>query len=156
MFFSLAGFSQEKETLKPAEISKLVPSRIKGFSIKGESKSTILSIGTLRYSLCERVFTSRDKMIKILLFDYVQAPIMYTQSLKKWERMNEIMSDSITFKKQVSEGQVSYESDHRQSKRAQISYGINNRFYLALEAENLTLPELREFFRNFDLAKFPE
>jgi hypothetical protein len=66
---------QEKEALKPKAISKLLPEKIERYTLSSDSRSSMMKIGTLRYSLCERVFSKRDQKIKILLFDYVEAPL---------------------------------------------------------------------------------
>lgn len=156
VFFSVAGQAQKTETLKPSAISKLIPSKVKGYSVKGDSKSSVLTIGSLRYSISEKVFSSRDKTIKILLFDYVEAPIMFNQSAKKWKEMPEVKTDSILFSNVITDhGQV-WESEHPYSKRSKLLLSVHNRFFLTLEAENMTLEELREFFSNFDLEKFPK
>lgn len=156
VFLSLAVQAQKTETLKPSAISKLIPSKVKGFSVKGDSKNSVLTIGSLRYSLSERVFSSRDRSIKILLFDYVEAPIMFNQSLKKWEEMPEIRTDSVVFSKSVGDYGHVWESNHPKSKRSKLQLSINERFFLTLEAENMALEELKGFFKNFDLEKFPK
>jgi hypothetical protein len=156
MLLSIAGRSQNVETLKPTAISKLIPSKIKGYSVRGNSKSSILIIGSLRYSISEKVFSSHEKTIKILLFDYVEAPIMFNQSVKRWQELQEVQTDSISFSGiKNNYGQV-WESEHRYSKRSKLLVSVNNRFFLTIEAENVLLEELREFFKNFDLEKFPK
>lgn len=157
VFISVSSFAQQRQTLQPRQLSKLVPVKIKGWPIKGESKSNLLTIGTLRYSLCERTFASRDKVVKVLLFDYAQAPIMLNQSVKKWSAMPDTRLDSITFESTKTDFGRAWESSHPRTKRAQLLLEINNRFFLTLEAENLTLEELRQFFSsNFDLSTFPK
>jgi hypothetical protein len=156
VFLSLVVQAQKTETLKPSTISKLIPSKVKGFSVKGDSKSSVLTIGSLRYSLSEKVFSSRDQSIKILLFDYVEAPIMFDQSLKKWEEMPEVQTDSVVFSKSLGSYGHVWESSHPHSKRSKLQLSINKRFFLTLEAENMSLEELKEFFKSFDLEKFPK
>lgn len=156
LFVSVVGQAQKVETLKPAAISKLIPSKIKGYNVKGDSKSSVHTIGSLRYSISEKTFSSRDRIIKILLFDYVEAPIMFSQSTKKWSEMPEVKTDSILFSNVVSDYGNRWESEHPYSKRSKLLLSVNNRFFLTLEAENMSLVELREFFKNFDLEKFPK
>lgn len=151
------GSAQEKQTLKPKAISKLLPERVQGYQLKGVSKSSILTIGTLRYSLCERIFVNRDRTIKILLFDYVEAPVMLNQSIKKWSEMPITETDSITFVSHKTEYGEAWESSHPRSQRAQLLLSINNRFFLTLEGEDISMTELRSFAeKNLDLAKFPK
>jgi hypothetical protein len=156
VFFAVGGQAQKVETLKPSAISKLIPSKIKGYSVKGDSKSSVLTIGSLRYSISEKVFSSREKTIKILLFDYVEAPIMFNQSAKKWMEMPEIKTDSILFSSVPNDHGQAWESEHPYSKRSKLLLGVNDRFFLTLEAENMSLEELRDFFKNFELEKFPK
>lgn len=154
---SLFSVAQGNQTLQPKAISKLLPIKVPGYAVKGESKSSILTIGTLRYSLCERVFATRDRTIKILLFDYVEAPVMLSQSIKKWSAMPTVETDSITFASHRTEYGERWISSHPRSKRAQLLLSINNRFFLTLEAEGITITELEEFAaRHIDLANFPK
>jgi hypothetical protein len=148
--------AQERQTLKPKAIGKLLPLKVQGYSVKGDSKSTILTIGTLRYSMCERVFSHRDRTIKVLLFDYAEAPIMLNQSVKKWQEMPAIQNDSVVFKPVTSAYGPQWESSHPQANRSQLLTSINNRFFLTLEAEGMSMEELRIFFKCIDLSKFPE
>jgi hypothetical protein len=156
VFFSVSSQAQKTQTLEPSAINQLIPSKIKGYWIKGDSKSSVLTIGSLRYSLSEKVFSSRDKSIKILLFDYVEAPVMFNQSVKKWDEMQEMKTDSTSFHKTVSDYGETWESEHAYAKRSKLMLGINNRFFLTFDAENMSLAELKEFFKNFDLEKFPK
>ncbi len=157
VFMLFAGFcyGQKTEVLKPEEINKLLPTKIKGYSLDKESKSRLLTIGSLRYSLSERIFTSRDKSVKILLFDYVEAPIMFNQSLRKWQEMREVNTDSIAFHSIQTENGHRWESTHAQTQRAQIILAIDNRFFLSLEAEKMMMEELHEFLKNIKLSEFP-
>ena len=155
VFLSLTGFAQTTKTLDPSEIAKLLPSKIKPYRVE-DSKSRLLEIGSLRYSLSERKFLSRDKSIKVLLFDYAEAPVMFSQSVKKWQQMPETKNDSIAFSTFSNQfGQV-WESEHSKYKRSQIILSINDRFFMTMEGENVLLGQLREFFQNFNLEKFPK
>lgn len=157
LFMPFLTNAQERQTLKPKAISKLLPAKIQGYVVKSDSKSSILTIGTLRYSVCERIFSHRDRTIKILLFDYAEAPVMLNQSVKKWDAMPHIETDSVTFSKRKSEYGEVWESSHPRSMRSQLLMAVNNRFFLTLEAEKIALTELNEFVdKNIILAKFPK
>ncbi|HEY0655831.1 MAG TPA: hypothetical protein VGD65_22000 [Chryseosolibacter sp.] len=152
----LPAFTHAQETLKPKAISKLLPARIPGYALKGESRSSILTIGSLRYSLCERSFVNRDRTIKILLFDYAEAPIMLNQSISKWNQMPLIETDSITFATRETEYGDVWESSHPRSHRAQLLLSVNKRFFLTLEATHVSIEDLTAFAeKNIDLSKFP-
>lgn len=152
---SLTGFAQTTKTLDPSEIAKLLPSKIKPYRVEN-SKSRLLEIGSLRYSLSEKKFLSREKSIKVLLFDYVEAPVMFNQSIKKWQQMPETKNDSIAFSAFSTQYGEVWESEHSHYKRSKLVLSINNRFFMTLEAENVLLPELRKFFQNFNFGKFPK
>lgn len=154
---SLVCDAQKRETLKPRAISKLLPAKIDGYKLERDSRSSILTIGTLRYSLCERIFSDGDRRIKILLFDYAEAPVMLNQSVKKWGEMSDINNDSVTFTSGRNSYGKQWESSHPRSQRSQLLLSINKRFFLTLEADNVSMEALKEFAdRNIDLAKFPE
>jgi hypothetical protein len=148
--------AQERQTLKPKAISKLLPTKVSGYRIEGDSKSTILTIGTLRYSLCERIFSNGNREIKMLLFDYAEAPIMLNQSVRKWQEMPALETDSITFATYKTEYGDQWESSHPRSQRSQLLLSVNDRFFLTLEASQVSMKELKDFAdKNIDLQKFP-
>jgi hypothetical protein len=159
ILFSLilsGAIAQRSQVLPPQKINKLVPTKIKGYSSKGEPKSSQVKIGTITYSMCERTFASGHKNVRILMFDYEDAPIMFTQAMKKWGEVKLQESDSIVFRPFASPQVDGWESYTRESKHAQLILGINGRFFLTLSGENLELNELKGFLDNFDFEKFPK
>ena len=148
--------AQKTKTLSPTKISKLVPSKLKGYHQKGDVKSTNIQLGNLTYSLSDRSFERGKQSIKILLFDYVEAPIMYDQAIRKWSTMTPVESDSIIFRRLHSSDSTAWESYSAVSQHSQIIMGINRRFFLTLDAESMNLYELRQILMNFEFEKFPK
>lgn len=148
--------AQERQTLKPKAIGKLLPERIDRYTLSHDSRSSMMKIGTLRYSLCERIFSKGKQTVKILLFDYVEAPVMLTQSMKRWQEMPTIDTDSITFSKNENEFGDVWSSSHPRLERAQLVMIINNRFFLTVEAEKMTIEQLNDFAKAIDFEKFPK
>lgn len=151
-----AVLAQPAKVLSPQEINRLVPAKIKGFYLKGESKSTQTKVGTLIYSLCERTFESGNKSVKILLFDYTDASIMYDQAMNKWSKIPHADSDSLIFRPADIPDVTGWESFTSTNNHSQLILGLNKRFFLTMTGENMALGELRQIFQNFDLEKFPK
>jgi hypothetical protein len=160
VFLSLITFqglvAQSPRVLSSREISKLIPLKIKGYHLKGESKSTQVKVGTLTYALCERSFAHGDKTVKILLFDYADAAIMYDQAIRKWHQMQQIETDTSVFRPFARPGVSGWESYTDSGNQAQLVLGVNNRFFLTLTGENIAPDELRRIFRDFNIDSYPK
>ena len=148
--------AQKKGVLSPAKISKLLPAKIKGYSLKGAPVNKRVKVGTLTYSLSEKTFIRKQSTIKILLFDYGQAPIMYEQAIKGWSEIKNVENDSIIFRPLASFDSVAWESYAASSKHSQIIMGINQRFFLTINGEKTEIYELKEILKNFAFDKFPK
>jgi hypothetical protein len=157
LFLSLTAetYSQSTRLLSERELSKLLPQRIKGYSLSQESKTMTVKVGSLTYVLCQHNFTSRGKSIQLLLFDYLEAPIMFSQSLKKWNEMIPVSSDSVFFGKVADSVDHEFHSYTHHGKRAQVVMTIADRFVLHASAEGMTLQELKANLSLIDTSRFP-
>lgn len=140
--------------MKPEEIVSLVPAKIDGFMADGKAKTRLVMIGTLSYSLAERSFKRRKKKIKMLLFDYNNALIMYNQATGKWKDMPTIESDSLLTRYIEMPDYIGRESFNKINNTSQIVLGVGDRFYLTLAGERIDLETLRSIVSLFDLAQF--
>jgi hypothetical protein len=150
-------YGQDTKVLTAEKLDKLLPRKVEGFHLQGQSTSKQLTIGTLTYALCERTFAKGNKSIQILLFDYHDAPIMYTQAIRKWSEMKPVDTDSAVFRDIASpvfdHGWESYE---RSGNHSQFILGINSRFYLTISGKGMDLPDLRTVLNAFDFQRFPK
>jgi hypothetical protein len=142
--------------LSERELDAFLPVSVKGYNQSGQSKGKVMKVGTLRYSLAERTFTRGAMKIKILLFDYAEASIMYTQATKKFETFTPQESDSLVLKPIESENGVGWENYSSRNTSTQILLGINNRFYLTLEGENVSISELKMVLEMIPVERFPK
>jgi hypothetical protein len=151
-------FSQPKtQTLSPDEVINLLPAKINGFRLNAEPQGKLIKLGTLQYCMAEKKFSaSANRSVKILLFDYKQAPIMYSQATKKWMNYGVIESDSIIQRPVILTECVGWESNNAARKNSQILVGIYNRFYLTIEGTNVDLQFLRTVLQEFKIETFPK
>jgi hypothetical protein len=147
--------AQQMKVLSAQKITKLVPSKISGYYLKGVARSSEMKIGTLTYSLCERNFANGKRQIRILLFDYINAPIMYQQSMKNHANMTPIESDSIIYKPIELGEAKGWESVNRMANESKLILGIYDRYYLSIDGENVDFDEVVRVFNLIDLKKFP-
>lgn len=158
LLFSILFFASYtvygQQVLSADEISKLVPTKIKGYYEDGKSRTSQMQMGNLRYSLCERKFSKNNQKIKILLFDYKEAPIMYTQAMRRWTTPN-IVTDSLVFRNITKENYTGWESYNRLSSSTQIFVGIKERYFLMISAENIDLGKLQEVLQVFTFDRYP-
>ncbi len=146
----------QDELLSPDKMLKLVPDRLKEFQQFVTPKAVKIKVGTLTYTLCERNFSNGKQSLKILLFDYKEAAIMYNQATKKWNTQPIIESDSIIERSMISTNCSGWESLNKHNKTAQIFLGICDRFFLMITGENVELDEIRNILNEFPLKEFPK
>lgn len=139
----------------PEEMKKLLPKEIEGFTTQSRPVTRLIKIGTLSYSLAEQSFSKSKRKIKILLFDYNNALIMYSQATNKWKDMPTIENDSVISRFIELNDCIGRESFNKINNTSQILLGISDRFYLTLAGERIDLETLHGIVRLFDLSQFP-
>jgi hypothetical protein len=155
IILSVGVHAQQLKVLSAQKITKLLPSKIPGYYLKGIARSSEMKVGTLTYSLCERNFERGKKQLRILLFDYVDAPIMYQQVMRNQTKMTPVESDSLIYKSIELADAKGWEFVNRNSNEAKLILGIYDRFYLSIEGENVPFAEVIDIFNLIDLKKFP-
>ncbi|MEO7990875.1 MAG: hypothetical protein ABI663_15110 [Chryseolinea sp.] len=157
IFASLIHFAKAQDrVLSPDKMLKLVPNQIKGFQQRIDPKALQMNIGTLTYALCEKNFNDGKRSVKILLFDFKEASIMYSQATRKWSNQLIIESDSLVERSLKMTNCSGWESFSRQNQASQIFLGICDRFFLTMTGENVKLDELRSILNTFPLQEFPK
>lgn len=147
--------AQEIPLLTADEMIKLVPDRLEEFNRTDQNKGRTIKIGTLTYSIVERNFSKQKRKVVILLFDYNNAPIMYSQATKKWKDQPNIENDTIVDRSFVFSDSPGREYYHKFNKSSQLMLGINSRFYLLLRGEGVDLEALRAILRLFPFPVYP-
>lgn len=147
---------QDAHVLSPQKILKLIPDKINGFKEVDEPKARQTKLGNITYSLGEKHFNSGKRSIKILLFDYKEAPIMYNQAMKEWSSHAIVESDTIVFRQLAMQNCSGWESYNVHSKRSQIFLGICDRFFMMMTGENTDLAVLKRALQEIRLADFPK
>lgn len=151
-----SGRAQGNSILVPEVLANLLPDKIEGFNLVERINGRSVKIGTLTYSMMERSFSKSKRKIRFMLFDYNNAPIMYTQSTGKWESQPQEETDDLiqrTFT--VANGQ-GWEYHNKVSNTSQILMGIHDRFYLVINGEGVDLDLLRVIATAVDLSNFPQ
>lgn len=148
--------AQDVVLLSPDKILKLVPKRIKGFQQIDDPKALEMKVGTITYTLCEKRFEDRKRTVKILLFDFKEAAIMYNQATRKWNHQAIVESDSLVERSVMIRNCAGWESFNKQNNTSQLFLGICDRFFLTLTGENIELAELRRILDQFPLEEFPK
>lgn len=143
--------------LTPEKIIELIPKKIEEYSSSSDPKSKMIQLGTLRYSMAERNFAaSRKRSIKILLFDYNEAPIMYSQATRKWNTYTSIESDSLILRPTVMADCTGWESYNVNDNNSQILLGVCERFFLIIEGTGVELEFLKKVAEGFKFETFPK
>lgn len=140
--------------LSPEKLSALIPARIKGFTPE-EAIGKQMKLGTLVYVIGERNFSAYKKSVKILLFDFKGAPIMYNQAMRRWDNQ-EILSDSIVVRGLHVTDCSGWESYHRQTSTSQVFLGICDRYFLTITGTNVDLDVLKDILAQIKPEQFPK
>jgi hypothetical protein len=152
------GLSQAEHKILPAEkIIKLIPDKVKEYHQSTDPISKVIKFGTIQYSMAEKNFSaSHRRSIKILLFDYKEAPIMYKQATRKFSNFVPVESDSVILRALTMTDCTGWESYNVQRKNSQILIGICDRFFLTVEGTGVDLDTLKEFVQEFKFEAFPK
>lgn len=156
LFFSNA-MGQSNKALPSEKIIKLIPDKISGFYPNEEFKSKVIKLGNIQYSMAEKSFTAkRKRSIKILLFDYKEAPVMYNQVTRNWNMFTVVETDSLIVRPVVVKDCTGWETYNVRKKNSQILLGICNRFFLTIEGRGVELEVLKEVVQKINFEKFPK
>ena len=147
---------QGNSILAPDDMIKLIPKKVEGFNLVDQHKGRTIKIGTLTYSMVERSFIKNKRKVTILLFDYNNAPIMYSQATGKWSNQPAVESDTVLQRSFSWIENRGWERYHKLNNSSQVLLGIKNRFYLIVSGEGVDLDALRTILALFPLAEFPD
>lgn len=143
LFFSLRA--QDRPFLQPGELIKLIPAQIPGFQPEGKPAGRMIRIGNISYSMVEHHFKNRNQKIRILLFDYNNALIMFNQALRQWNTNGQNQRPT-----PQDEGGLYRELVHPTQNTAQIFMGVNGRFFLNISAEYTDIELLRSVLNDIN------
>jgi hypothetical protein len=154
---TLTWAEAQDKALSPKEIRYLIPAHIDDFDHDRENiKGKLMQIGDLEYSFCEHLYTRKKQVIKVLLFDYKEASIMYDQLIKQWSTYKPILSDSLVLQPMELANGNGWESYYRASNTSKIIAVINGRFFLSMTGEEVDLETLNGVLKQIDTEKFPK
>jgi len=154
---TLTWAEAQEKALSPKEIRYLIPADIDHFHHDRENiKGKLMQIGDLQYSFCEHRYTRKKQVIKVLLFDYKEASIMYDQLIKQWSNYKPITSDSIVLRSMMLTNGNGWESYYRVSNTSKIIALINGRFFLSMTGEEVDLETLNDVLKQIDIENFPK
>lgn len=147
-------YAQDRPVLAPEELLQLIPDQVENFRPAGDPRARMVKIGTLSYSLAEKNFARGKQKIKILLFDYNNALIMYSQAMKNMRQPTAYASITQLAGSDEST-RLQYSEDLQQEKNiCQIFMGINDRFFLSISCENTDSSFLHSLLDKFNFKEF--
>lgn len=142
--------------LHPEALAKLIPNKIGDYREDGDMRGSQKAIGNVSYSVCERRFSKGKQKIKILLFDYQDAQIMFKQAMKNSRNNTDVETDSLISRNIEATNYVGWETYSSKAATSQIFLGIEDRFFLMLSAENVDLINLQRLLTYFSFENFSE
>jgi hypothetical protein len=151
-----AVVNAQNQVLSPEQMHQLVPHYIKGFQRSQELKGKLVKVGDLQYSVCEQSFTQANQQIRVLMFDFGHARIMYKQATKEWHNFSPILTDTITLQAIRMTNCSGWQSYKKNNNTSEIYLGICDRFFLTLTGEFVPLETLKSFLEDFHFDQFPK
>ncbi len=145
-----------QKQLHPEVLGKFIPAKLEGYHEDGDLHGSQKAIGNISYTICERRFAKGKQKIKILLFDYKDAPIMYKQAMKSGRNIQTLETDSLVARNVVALNYTGWETYDSKAASSQIFLGIADRFFLMLSAEHVDLVSLQQILTNFKFESFAE
>lgn len=145
-----------QKQLQPEALGKFIPVKLEGYHEEGDLHGSQKAIGNLTYTVCERRFAKGKQKIKILLFDYKDAPIMYKQAMKGGKNIQILETDSLVTRNVMALNYTGWETYNSKAATSQIFLGIADRFFLMLSAEHVDLVSLQHILPNFKFESFSE
>lgn len=152
-FFLLVLFSVNAQVIHPEKLLTFVNDNIPKFRLR-DTRSNHLKLGDITYSMCQKEYTAGNKRIKILLFDFKEAQIMYTQATRGWLLFEALDSEVYNQRQITEEEYFGWETYHIPTNTARVYFGIKNRFMMTVETTNVDLESLREITDLLMLADF--
>ncbi|MCS6974633.1 MAG: hypothetical protein N2044_04855 [Cyclobacteriaceae bacterium] len=147
-------FSQERPVLAPEDLLRLIPEQVENFRLSGDPKARMIKIGTLSYTMAERNFMRGKQKIKILLFDYNNALIMYSQAMRSIKQPTEETS-MYHLASLTESGNYQYGENIEPEKNiCQLFLGVNDRFFLSISCENTDSSILHGLLNQFDFKNW--
>lgn len=134
---------------------KPIPKHFEGYKSTDDDKGRELKIGTLTYSMAEKSFVKKKQKITLMLFDYINAPIMYYQATGKWNSQAGEENGTISQRAFSVNDNTGWEFYHKLTNTSQIALGINKRFYMVLNGTEVDLVVLHDLLAMISLSDFP-
>ena len=139
------------------DLQKYLPVNISGYSTEGGPNGTSMDMSGMSYSICEQKFVNdAGDQVKIALMDYNGAYQLYQGVLAVYSMSISVETDeekmqSIELSNEDIKG---WEVLKKKEKKASVFFGVSERFYLAIEADNQEDTELvRSIAEDMDLEE---
>lgn len=134
------------------ELIKFLPETINGYTKEEPSGSTV-EIQGASYSTAEVRFTKGDQYVRVSLIDYNATLSMYSMATAMWSTGIKVdNSDELAQTIKLNDKIAGWESFQKKSKDASIILGVNNRFFLTIEANSQSNTEfLKEVAKSMKL-----
>ena len=157
LYFSLIPaylYAQERPVIAPEYLLKLIPEQVENFKPSGEPHARMIKIGTLSYSMAERNFVRGKQKIKVLLFDYNNALIMYSQAMRNIKQSDG--ESSVYYLSSLSDNDNYHYSENIETEKnvCQLFLGVNDRFFLSISCENTESTILHSLLNKFDFKNW--
>lgn len=149
-------FGQTSKCLTPKQLDRLLPKKIEGFRDETDPRSIQTKVGNLVYTLAERNLKTKTGKVKLLLFDYVEAPVMFQQATKQWTAMPQNTTDSTSFIATLSDSVSTWRSVDRVHGRDQLVITLYKRYLINITSQGLADDQLNQLVRLIEPSKFPK
>lgn len=154
LLFSVSGLLKG-QVLTTDELLPYVNDKIPNYRSAQAPKASQIRIGDITYTMCQKEFREGKKRIKVLLFDFKEASIMYIQATRGWLLFESLASETYIQRPLSEEQYVGWETYNIPTKTAKIHLGIHDRFLMTIETTDVSPESLQEIIDHFMNEEFP-
>ncbi len=156
LFCAAIVSAQDKVTALPfAELLKVIPSDINGFSLTGKPDGMNMTMGEMSYSSATKEFVKGEQVLKITVNDFIGYVSMYQASFGMAEGFSFEDADTKTYLETV-DGVKSLISIDKKDKNTNIISGYKDRYLVIIEMSGTTNEdEVKAIFKKINLNSLP-
>lgn len=138
-----------------AELQKLLPTNLSGFSKEGDPKGESINMGGMSYSTASQVYKNGDAEITVNIMDYNASYVAFGAATAMFSTGFSVDNDQehLGAVDLGISGVKGWEDVKKKEKRSTIMAGINDRFLVSVEGRNVEVDAVKEAVKAVDLAK---
>lgn len=149
----------KKEAVEPVsfqELKELLPTTLAGIPRTSAEGQSTGAIGA-KFSVANGEYSEGDKSIRIDLMDLGGVGGFAAAGMAAWTLADSERETATGYEKTVKiDGHKAFEKYDNESKSGELKLLFEERYVLSIDAQNLSMDEIKSAYRQLDLSKLPK